>query len=471
MLLLLSVLLAGCTAVDSDGDGLSDIEELSLHTDAKNPDTDGDGVNDGDEVRLGLNPLLADTDSDGITDGKELEMGTDPLSKDSDGDGLLDGDELRLGTNPLATDTDGDGLEDGIEIKHGTSPLITDSDGDGLPDGEEFKQGSSPLKVDTDGDGLEDSYEVLIGSDPAKSWRLSFDEAIKSALCKRYLEQVGYVAQSIKGDDTLEIVWNVLDWVDEYIEYNQSKAAIENAQIQTPYETIVLGNGICTDYTFLTAAILLNLGIGPYILEIKYEGREVGHACVAVEVGGELFVLDQNLPLKHLASYCCESELKGDKIDKILIHKVRRAGEGVEVETEEIDEFGKLYSVTSADIEDFRDAVSKFFRSKYGYKENERLKSVSDKELECVIKGYECTIYLPRGFTKGMTYWVAKPSLYYHPALKELLANWVVESIDDLKGYTSFYVSAGLKDLHEFETDDGKTVKTKAIVVVIAVAR
>ncbi|MDD4902686.1 MAG: CAP domain-containing protein [Patescibacteria group bacterium] len=43
---------------DSDGDGLSDWEEINVYgTDPHDPDTDGDGMNDGDEVSLGRNPL------------------------------------------------------------------------------------------------------------------------------------------------------------------------------------------------------------------------------------------------------------------------------------------------------------------------------------------------------------------------------------------------------------------------------
>ena len=42
---------------DSDGDGLSDEEEIALGTDPFNPDTDGDGYPDGLEVALGSNPL------------------------------------------------------------------------------------------------------------------------------------------------------------------------------------------------------------------------------------------------------------------------------------------------------------------------------------------------------------------------------------------------------------------------------
>lgn len=42
---------------DSDGDGLTDSEEVNIYkTDPKNPDTDGDSFKDGDEVKAGYNP-------------------------------------------------------------------------------------------------------------------------------------------------------------------------------------------------------------------------------------------------------------------------------------------------------------------------------------------------------------------------------------------------------------------------------
>lgn len=42
---------------DSDGDGLSDIDEARYNTDPNNSDTDGDGYPDGEEVQNGYNPL------------------------------------------------------------------------------------------------------------------------------------------------------------------------------------------------------------------------------------------------------------------------------------------------------------------------------------------------------------------------------------------------------------------------------
>lgn len=42
---------------DSDGDGLSDNEEILYGTDPQNSDTDGDGYSDGEEVKNGHDPL------------------------------------------------------------------------------------------------------------------------------------------------------------------------------------------------------------------------------------------------------------------------------------------------------------------------------------------------------------------------------------------------------------------------------
>ncbi|MEA3272191.1 MAG: hypothetical protein U9P90_00815 [Patescibacteria group bacterium] len=65
--------------VDSDGDGLTDEEELLLGTDALLADSDADGLPDRDEVKVyKTDPLDSDTDKDGFFDGEEVQNGYDP---------------------------------------------------------------------------------------------------------------------------------------------------------------------------------------------------------------------------------------------------------------------------------------------------------------------------------------------------------------------------------------------------------
>jgi hypothetical protein len=90
--------------------------EMTVTLDPHSNDTDGDGVSDFDEIRSGGNPTLVDTDGDGFTDGEEVAAGTSPAQLDTDFDGLTDVEELAGPTDPLNPDTDGDGLMDGPEV-------------------------------------------------------------------------------------------------------------------------------------------------------------------------------------------------------------------------------------------------------------------------------------------------------------------------------------------------------------------
>ena len=64
-------------------------------------DTDQDGLSDAQEFSQGTNPRLVDSDGDGLTDWEEVSIfGTDPLKTDTDGDKYPDGEEVQNGYNP-----------------------------------------------------------------------------------------------------------------------------------------------------------------------------------------------------------------------------------------------------------------------------------------------------------------------------------------------------------------------------------
>ncbi len=192
-------------ALDSDGDGLNDTEEIyDYGTQPGDADSDDDSFDDGEELLIyGTDPLDAasypedidfdgmndawedaygldttrddsaeDLDGDGLTNLEEYVLGTDPTVSDSDSDGMPDLWEVTYGLDPVdvsdaAGDLDGDGLSNYDEYLNNTDPSDGDSDGDGLLDGEEvLTYGTDALSADTDGDSFDDYSEIDLGSDP-----------------------------------------------------------------------------------------------------------------------------------------------------------------------------------------------------------------------------------------------------------------------------------------------------------------
>ncbi|MDP4826831.1 MAG: gliding motility-associated C-terminal domain-containing protein, partial [Flavobacteriales bacterium] len=129
--------------VDTDGDGTPDILDL---------DSDGDGINDIDEGGNGY----ADTNNDGVVDNLEdangdgwIDGGSSTSTvPDTDGDGDPDYQDL---------DSDGDGIDDELENDpNGDGIGPDDTDGDGIPDYQD---------LDSDGDGLTDAEEWDVTGD------------------------------------------------------------------------------------------------------------------------------------------------------------------------------------------------------------------------------------------------------------------------------------------------------------------
>lgn len=161
---------------DTDGDGLSDVFEISIGTDPNSTDSDRDGIEDGIEFRvLNTDPTNADTDGDGFSDGEELIGGFDPL--------------IAGGTLP---DLDNDGLADLYEELHGYDGGDPDMDDDGLSDGDELRIFGTDIRVaDTDGDGFDDAAELAGGFEPLGDGVLTLFrlEEIRTAIAKYGLHE------------------------------------------------------------------------------------------------------------------------------------------------------------------------------------------------------------------------------------------------------------------------------------------
>ncbi len=122
-------------AADTDADGLPDEWEKFFFGNLNQNgggDPEGDGLTNAQEYLLGSDPLVSepnrDSDGDGLTDVDEIKIHkTDPSKADTDGDGLPDGAEVKTHkTDPAKADTDGDGLSDSAEINFGTDPLVAE---------------------------------------------------------------------------------------------------------------------------------------------------------------------------------------------------------------------------------------------------------------------------------------------------------------------------------------------------------
>jgi len=112
---------------DTDGDGFKDGQEVVNGYDPLLPGNahlfGSSTAQNNNQPEPMINPLTLDSDKDGLTDVEERQLGTNSNGSDTDGDGLSDYQEVKIyKTNPLNPDTDGDTYTDGAEVLAGYDP-------------------------------------------------------------------------------------------------------------------------------------------------------------------------------------------------------------------------------------------------------------------------------------------------------------------------------------------------------------
>lgn len=218
--------------LDDDGNGLLNEQEIQFGTNPLNPDTEGDGLSDHDELIIhATNPLKLDTDGDGMPDDWEVQHGLNPRFNDAaddlDGDGLSNVAEYNwsvshpnqltdprtkystgttvsdfaivtgTGTNQFFYDRNnrliGAEFDRGLALAYvydGNDNLVRqvsmrhDGNANGLPDVWEFLNGltnNASAFTDTDGDGWTDYQERKAGTNPRDASSVPGTNAVQTA--------------------------------------------------------------------------------------------------------------------------------------------------------------------------------------------------------------------------------------------------------------------------------------------------
>ena len=280
---------------------------------------------------------------------------------------------------------------------------------------------------------------------PGILWRYFLKDALSCMLGNEELEVISPLAKELKANSTVQSVWNILKWEEEWISYDKKKAKHpfarvviysngtqevvqgKNSTIQTPYETIRRRTGICTDYTVLTDALLLAMNYSPvYALEINFT-TPPNHATAAIRINGWFFVLDQHLPPMDLGAYSRYWERQGKKISNATFYEIFRGRERARVKSlgtvPGTDFMKQDYTMTSREAKNLAIAMMNLLYEEFGIKADERLQNMENGTLP---SGYRA------GWTWRMRYYHMAD--YYHPFFRDQYAKWFLsEMIKDPK--------------------------------------
>jgi len=180
--------------------------------------------------------VILDSDGDMLTDEEELVEGTNPDLWDTDGDNLLDYWEVHnYPTDPLLEDTDDDGLNDWEEI---TYLGLTDPDEDGL---------LNPVDWDSDGDWIRDGVDVHpLLYDDTDGTTLAFDAISVS-------NSIGYGVSVVMYGGTCYVKPTLspaspsvllMGGIGIYVSIESTCSTPFNAQIRIRYDQATLPGGV-----------------------------------------------------------------------------------------------------------------------------------------------------------------------------------------------------------------------------------
>lgn len=197
--------------LDSDGDGLTDAEEMyTYNTSPYIQDTDGDGYSDGEEVTYWESHLTANWDSD------------------SDGDALL---------NLLDYDADDDGFPDGMEIDAGTDPADPASKPDTI-----FYEDAEDTLID----GWEIFDNIPAGAAVSNEYDADLDSLVIELAGSGILN--GYRFVKANGDDFNNTAHGIVSWKSNFSSHFSIYIKVETDVgdkylVYEPRDTDLLGTG------------------------------------------------------------------------------------------------------------------------------------------------------------------------------------------------------------------------------------